>query len=247
MKNLFNILLPLSCICLIFSCKDDIEPENPLFLLQEIRKDGALVVGYEYNNDSSLHKIINHEYYNMELVVSEEIFSYVGDTIKTQAYKDGALEYEKKYYNLNDNFVTVERLDELTRLTDVWQYRFAGNSCGYNELKFFGDQETFTETYSYTNDCDVIITREVLDSDTTTCTIKRDDFNKAERSALIPLLRQPIKGNIIELIKVDNNQDTLIYESYNSVFEYDEDGYPSVEKRSYLSGIEEEFVFFFVP
>ncbi len=207
-------------------------------LLKKVFRNNELLWSYEYFDDNKLKS----EY---GLLVDDDVFEmhyeYIADTIVESFYRinETAPIAIYKSYEINN---TTSRKDYYDQNNDFNLYRydiftFDNNLCGAELLTGYDDDGTYlySISYSYTDEncsVDTILNSFAYQNDSGL----NDDKKAAFESITSSLKRQETLHNRLEY-RVWGNNDTLsTSNSYNSVFEYNSDDYPTKETRTNLNG-----------
>jgi hypothetical protein len=230
---LLGVLLFISC----YTDGNDIDNSltTEIQLLRNIYIDNNLSYSFDYYPDG---KIMSQSSFSGNGIYGFALFEYSNDTvIKTLS---GLIASKTKSYLTSSNTIKYVEFDLNDNINYSYLNKYSSENCGltksitftqYNQLYTIVEYEYKDSNCSYNS----II--ELYDGSLKYRyeTIKDDKHNYLK--SLNPWSSFEKKHNIIEYNAWDQNDNLMLSNSYNSIFIYDENGYPIQETRTSLSGV----------
>ncbi len=212
---LLGVLLFISC----YTDGNDIDNSltTEIQLLRNIYIDNNLSYSFDYYPDG---KIMSQSSFSGNGIYGFALFEYSNDTvIKTLS---GLIASKTKSYLTSSNTIKYVEFDLNDNINYSYLNKYSSENCGLTKSITFTQYNSIIELY----DGSLKYRYE---------TIKDDKHNYLK--SLNPWPSFEKKHNIIEYNAWDQNDNLMLSNSYNSIFIYDENGYPIQETRTSLSGV----------
>jgi hypothetical protein len=230
---LFGVLLFISCYT---DGNDDNNSSAIEYqLLRNIYIDGNLSYSFDYYDDN---KIKSQTSFSGSGIYGFALFEYSNDTVtKTLS---GLLSSKTVSYLTNSNTIKFVELDLYDNINYSYLNKYSSENCGLSK----------SETYTQYNQLYAVTEYEYKDSNCSYNSV-RELYNGSQKyryetlkddkqnylNSLNPWTSFEKKHNIVEYKVWDQNESLMLSNSYNSVFIYNENGYPIQETRTSFSGV----------
>ena len=230
---LFGVLLFISCYTDGNDDNNSSAIENQL--LRNIYIDGNLSYSFDYYDDN---KIKSQTSFSGSGIYGFALFEYSNDTVtKTLS---GLLSSKTISYLTNSNTIKFVELDLYDNINYSYLNKYSSENCGLSKSETFTQYNQLYTVVEYEykdSNCSYNSIIELYDGTLKYRyeTIKDDKHNYLK--SLNPWPSFEKKHNIIEYNAWDQNDNLMLSNSYNSVFIYNENGYPIQETRTSFSGV----------
>ncbi len=234
------------CIDGICECPDGFEGkycEEQNLLLKHVYIDGVVSDSYEYLEDGRISKASNYLNGDPYRIVN---FRYAVDTIiLDQKFELFENIIQRMYYRIGLDQIRADLFSDGLIVGDFSIYSLFESNCGYTKVETFLSEDVVR----------VEKTIEIIDENCSFESIEvdkfqeenmhfiktlNDDKNYYKKSTDIMYLSSPNRGNpLCHSVKDVNNNVNESF-SFSSIYTYNENDFPSSEKRTYFDGRVEE-------
>jgi len=230
---LLGIILFMSC----YTDSNDFDnsTSGEIQLLRNVFLGNELLYSFDYYPDG---KLMSQTNFSGGAISHFAYFEYANDTV----YKtiSGIFSSKSKSYQGNSNTIVLMEFDNEDNLLFYYLSNYSSPNCGLTTTDMYtryGQLYTTTKYDYIDSNCSYNSKSELSNGEQkNNYAITKDGKNNYLRSVNTwPSFEK--KHNIIEYKKWDADNNLVLNSSYNSVFVYDNNGYPIQESRTSLSGV----------
>ncbi|MFT4661491.1 MAG: hypothetical protein ACI8XB_001768 [Patiriisocius sp.] len=232
--------------------KEDSPNETVLVVdlkLKEVHENGVLKTFYTYNNENRIDTLRTYVFSpdNPSIIT----YKYIVDSLTIKFFSTSSfLSSQNTFSRATNDIVRFDRQEFVGDMEISHSlYYFNGNSCGIELVETYdveniqtGETEleysetTCNLTFSEQNESGLVIrTGEII----------RDNQNLSEKSAINTWTYPNSIGNITKNSRWNANGEINSSFSYESVFTYNSDSYPTNEIRTYVNGTVLDLEYFY--
>lgn len=232
--------LPLS---LLFACSAEettppdpntVETPAPL-LIKSIKEDGVVIRTYEYDEENRLKEYVY--YWPEDVVDFVNTYDYEEEVTTITGWVEGEFYNRKKQYWQDSSTIREDIYfsDDLARYI---LYKYSDETCGYTSKEIHSldnatpdiTQRTYQDENCSWRSVNAYEGKVMIDA----TYILDDKKNFDEAAVVFPFFHS--NGNTNKYTQRRNDGSVIEAWSYTSAFEYNVQGYPVSEIRSYLNG-----------
>jgi hypothetical protein len=257
--KIFTTVLSFAIIILVFaSCKKEDDTDDPPVppvdsvltgdsILYRIVKNSVIVAEYVYNNDHTVKTITCYDDAGSYSYSSTSTYNPAAKVVRIDyAYSISSYNsYDTCYYN-SDNRISViyNYWGGVEQNRHTMQYDIAGRLI---HLYFLYSGSMFGTNYIYGNNTNVLKEYDSGDLLCDTTYYVYDDKKSFKIKGFTGMMADDLSANnIVQRMHNDQSGNPKPSDSYNSVFEYNANGLPTKETRTYLNStvVVYEFIYY---
>jgi YD repeat-containing protein len=211
---------------------DFITPTNDgKLLLNKIMVDGELYKEFFYDGNEKMIKM--NEYYNDSLINSET-YQYNSDGKLIKRIHDGFV----ASYDYNENGLLISYTNYYSKTNHKWkeEYQYNSSDLIQNGLTFFNDEKRGYIEYKYDIKNNTIERKEFENVDNFLVSEYRLQFDDYKNPCLLNFPLDVIQKNNIKKYYYYLAVMSYPPPEYESIYEYNSNGLPVTENRTYLTG-----------